>query len=644
MTTLLITNNATRENGQFMGDQLCFLKIAYLMVRNCHGIDKVIMSMSPNNEMHFLWTKFLENPAGDGSLSPVDVVYDTLNPGDNEARWVMWDKWRSERVVEGRPFDHYRELYLRIHGAQRQRVLCGSERGLGRFNIYEYMFFGQENIPDQPPKDVNEWVNHGIKTTYSYGSDLIYHPTHTPKRDVYISPHAKTQGNVTFTFDFWSEVVHKLLENDVSVTVGYNGYFCEDLNNHPLYKKYWGDHKQWMNEVCQHKLVVCGNTGTGWLAAACGIPMVTMEPHNSQMPDHRYRECGLRNLVKVVDTPDADLVAKIITNEVQKCVVMTTGCYDVIHAGHIRHLERSRALGTKLIVALNSDSSVKLLKGQERPVNPENQRKAVLEALRCVDEVRLFDGPNALDLIKEVKPDVLTAGFGYAPDKIVGKELVEGRGGRVKVTCASDASNEPSTTNILKRVRAADIIEICRIASGSSINPYDKLKLAADTALSVRHLDGDVADLGAYRGGMSLILRRLLPDKRLYIFDTWKGTPYDDPLCHHKKGEWATTLEECKALVGNSELTNYLEGEFPNTSAGLEHNNFCFVYVDMDTEKATTDALAFFWPRMVAGGKIMVDDWGWNPCAGVEKAVRAQFSEDQLQIVPGLHTCIIEKR
>lgn len=626
MSTMLIAQNETRESGSFCGDQLCSLKTAYLFVQNQPDVDRVLMSVSPGNEMDFLWTKFVDR-------YEVELIHDDWNPGDWGERWTAWDKWRTERCINGIPFDHFRECYLRIHGAQRQHVLCGSERGLGRRNIYEYWLAGQENAPDEFPGA--DW----------FDDSLIYHPSLTPIRDVYISPHAKTQGNVTFTFDFWSDVVHRLIDAGMTVTVGYNGYFCEDLNNHPLYMKHWGDHRQWMEQLCRHKLVACGNTGTGWLAAACGVPMITMEPPNSAMPDHRYRECGLKNIVEVVDAPNVEYVARRIIEEVQRKVVMTTGCYDVLHAGHVRHLERARSLGSKLIVALNSDISIKALKGNERPINPQNQRKAVLEALRCVDEVRLFDGPDALPLMREIKPAVLACGFGYTPDSIVGHEEVATWGGKAVVTCTGDASNEPSTTKIAKRVHMVDIIEICRIGANSSVNPFDKLKLMADQFLTVRDLPGDVADLGTCRGGTAYILRRLAPDKHLHLFDTWHGTPYDDPLCHHKKGEWATPLKDCMAFVGKNINTHYWDGAFPNTAFGLvEDIEFCFVYIDMDTEQATRDAIKFFWQRMVPGGKLMVDDWMWPACAGVEKAIREVFTEDQLTTVPSLYACIIEKR
>ena len=625
MATMLIAQNETRESGSFMGDQLCSLRAAYLFVENQPDVDRVLMSVSPGNEMHFLWTKFIEK-------YNIGLVYDDFNPGDWEQRFQFWDRCRTNRQIDGVPFDHYRELYLRIHGAMRQTLLCGSERGLGRRNIYQYWWCGQEHSPDELPPSV-DW----------FDDTLIHHPPLTPTRDVYISPHAKTQGNVTFTFDFWAEVIHRLVNEKVTVTVGYDGtYFCQDLEGHPFYRRHWGDHRQWMEQVCQHKLVACGNTGTGWLAAACGVPMITVEPPNSEMPDHRYRQCGLRNIVEVVDTPNPEYVVRRIIEEVRQCIVMTTGCYDILHSGHIRHLERCRAAGTKLIVAMNSDASVRKLKGETRPINPQNQRKAVLEGLRSVDEVRIVDDP--MDLVREVRPDVLAVGHGYTLDTMLGRDFVESYGGRALVTCQGDARDEPSTTKIVKRVRAADVVEVCRIGAGASINPFEKLKLMADHFLSVKDLPGDVADLGACRGGTSYILRRLAPDKYLQIFDTWQGTPYDDPLCHHKHGEWAASLEDCQRLVGLSDTTIWKQGTFPNNTDSIYGCTYCFVYVDMDTERATRDAIEFFWPRMVTGGKMMVDDYGWEPCAGVKKAVDESDAAPYRNVIQSLYTVILEKR
>lgn len=634
MATMLIAQNETRESGSFMGDQLCSLKAAYLFAEHAPpGTDKFIMSVSPGNEMAFLWDKFI-------AKYNIELVVDNWNPGDWGSRWLAWDKWRTERNIEGKPFDHYRELYLRIHGAQRQQLLCGSEYGLGRRNIYGYWWCGQEGCPEELPPSV-DW----------FDDTLVHHPPHIPTRDVYIAPHAKTQGNYVFTFQFWADVVHRLIDAGVTVTVGYDGSFCAELEGNSLFKRHWAGHREWMDQICAHKLVACGNTGTGWLASACGVPMITMEPLNSQMPDHRYGRCGLRNIVEIVAEPDAAYVARRIIEQVQRCVVMTTGCYDILHAGHVRHLERSRALGTKLIVALNSDTSVRALKGNSRPINPQEQRKAVLEALRCVDEVRIFDGANAIPLMHELKPNILTNGYGYNPDDIVGRDIIETWGGRAVITCRGDAKNEPSTTKIAQRMRATDIIELCTLGASYSCNPFDKMRLLADQLLSVKELPGDMADLGTYRGGAALVMRRLVPDKHLHLFDTWAGNPYDDPLCHHKRGEWQASLEDCQKLVGAGDLTYhtyYHQGIFPQSMVlgigGGGERSYCFVFVDMDTEQATRDAIELFWPRMVPGGKMVFDDYNWEPCAGVKKAVDEVFPDGASKFVlPQIHTCVVTK-
>lgn len=650
MSTMFIANNCTVESGHFMGDQLCYVKIAYLFVQNAPvGTDKIVMSMSPGNSIAFAWQKFID-------VHNVEVVYDDFNPGDNVARHSAWDEWRQERAVNGMSFTHYRELYLRIHGGQRQTVLCGFERGFNRRNIFEYVYYGQEHNPDSC--EGSDW----------FDESLFYHPERKPVRDVYIAPFCKTQGNYVFTMAYWEAVVRHLVRAGVTVTVGHDGPFCDDLLGSDLYRKHFGSFEEWHQQVCAHKLVACGNTGTGWVAAACGVPLITMEPHNSVMADHRYRQCGLRNLVEVVDgyTLDsmnndmvrvAEYVAQRIIDYVKPVVVMTTGCYDVLHAGHVRHLERSKALGTRLIVALNSDESVRQLKGPGRPINTQDQRITVLQALRCVDEVRVFDGPDATHLVREVHPQILTAGFGYTEADIKGRELV----GRVAVTCTGDASNEPSTTKILRQViRVGDMVELCHRGAVHSVNSVAKLVLMAEQYIGVSQLSGDIADVGAYKGGCSYVLRHLAPEKHLHLFDTWTGNPFDDPLCHHKKGEWAVHMLTCKKFVGNGALTFYHEGVFPGSTCRdcinwevepepdlkkeLVDRQFCFVYVDPDTYQTVQSAIEFFWPRLVRGGKLMFDDYGWEPCAGVKKAVDASFAESERLVIQNQYACVVTKR
>src|SRR5687767_9990058 len=112
-------------------------------------------------------------------------------------------------------------------------------------------------------------------------------------------------------------------------------------------------------------------------------------------------------------------------------VVFTNGVFDLLHPGHVRYLESARALGDALIVALNSDRSVRAIKGPLRPINPERERAEVLLALRCVDAAVVFDEETPHEIISRLQPDILVKGADWKPDEIVGRDVVEGRGGRV---------------------------------------------------------------------------------------------------------------------------------------------------------------------------------------------------------------------
>lgn len=104
-------------------------------------------------------------------------------------------------------------------------------------------------------------------------------------------------------------------------------------------------------------------------------------------------------------------------------LVFTNGCFDILHVGHIQYLEQSKNLGDRLIVGLNSDASVRRLKGSDRPVNSQEDRKRLLLALRCVDEVHIFDEDTPYELIKRIQPDVITKGGDYKPEDVVGGDL-----------------------------------------------------------------------------------------------------------------------------------------------------------------------------------------------------------------------------
>ena len=112
-------------------------------------------------------------------------------------------------------------------------------------------------------------------------------------------------------------------------------------------------------------------------------------------------------------------------------VVFTNGCFDILHLGHVRYLAAARRLGNALVVGVNSDRSVRRLKGPGRPLQPARDRAEILAALACVDAVTIFDAPTPEWLIRLVKPDVLVKGGDWAKNKIVGGSFVESYGGRV---------------------------------------------------------------------------------------------------------------------------------------------------------------------------------------------------------------------
>jgi rfaE bifunctional protein nucleotidyltransferase chain/domain len=114
-----------------------------------------------------------------------------------------------------------------------------------------------------------------------------------------------------------------------------------------------------------------------------------------------------------------------------KSIVFTNGCFDIIHAGHVLYLEQARALGDILIVGLNSDSSVKRLKGEGRPVNIQQNRALVLAALEAVSYVIIFNEDTPYELIKAIQPDVLVKGGDWKEDSIVGADIVRNKGGKV---------------------------------------------------------------------------------------------------------------------------------------------------------------------------------------------------------------------
>lgn len=133
-------------------------------------------------------------------------------------------------------------------------------------------------------------------------------------------------------------------------------------------------------------------------------------------------------------------------------VVFTNGCFDLVHRGHVACLSAAAALGDRLVVAVNSDASVRRLKGAGRPVTPEEDRAYVLAGLRAVDAVTIFGEDTPLRLIEELEPDVLVKGGDYGPEEVVGREVVERAGGEVRLLPLEPGR---STTGLIRRIREA---------------------------------------------------------------------------------------------------------------------------------------------------------------------------------------------
>ncbi len=499
MTTLAITFNGTISIGQKLGDTLTSIKAAYLFAQG-KPCDKYILTLSRQGELNFLWQKFIDT-------YKVEVVYDDFHPGNMPERFAFWDKCRRERQVNGQPFDVYKELYRRIDGGERQRVICGKEAGLGRKNIFQYFLYGQETVE---PVDGSE----------SFGDELIYHTNHQPERDVLIAPLAICQRNDVFTMTYWQDVVRRLVAEGISVSVAHNGPFCDDLNGNPLYVQFYESFPYLQDQICRHRLVSCGNTGVGWLAAACGTPLLAMQHPESNMQDYRYEWCGVKSLVEFLETPDVDYCVK-----------------------------------------------------------------------RIIEEVR--------GIPRSARPSVN---------------------------------------------RTADINKAVRDVQHLTPNPPEKMRLLAQECLSVADVPGAMADVGAYKGAASIIMQRMCPEKELHAFDTWEGVLEDDPLCHHKPGEWKAEFHEFLENVGGGEDVNASKGVFPRSADGLEDKRFSFVFIDVDVYGGTKAALEWFWPRMVKGGKIVIDDTpGWNPCAGCEKAVLEFFPQRNFREYGNEHMTVVTK-
>jgi len=133
-----------------------------------------------------------------------------------------------------------------------------------------------------------------------------------------------------------------------------------------------------------------------------------------------------------------------------KRIITTNGCFDILHVGHVRILKQSRALGDVLVVGINSDASVRCLKGPERPINNQDDRAELLSSLECVDVVSIFDEGTPVEFLKVVKPDIHVKGADYKPEDLEETPVVEALGGRVEIL---PLVPQKSTTSLVQKIR-----------------------------------------------------------------------------------------------------------------------------------------------------------------------------------------------
>ncbi|MCU1517149.1 MAG: D-alpha,beta-D-heptose 7-phosphate 1-kinase [Pseudarthrobacter sp.] len=234
-----------------------------------------------------------------------------------------------------------------------------------------------------------------------------------------------------------------------------------------LFSKDGGTHRTWARPAAEKQASGAGDTFVAalTLARAAGLPLTASLDLAQAAADVVVHQPGTsvcstaqlsRYLESFADTALTieDLALQLDSHRAQgQRIVLTNGCFDVLHKGHTRYLNQAKQLGDILVVALNSDGSVRRLKGPGRPINTEADRAAVIAALSCVDYVTVFDTPTASPLITRLKPEVYAKGGDYTPDMLAETGAVEEYGGRVAIL---DYVAERSTTAVVERIRAGE--------------------------------------------------------------------------------------------------------------------------------------------------------------------------------------------
>lgn len=191
-----------------------------------------------------------------------------------------------------------------------------------------------------------------------------------------------------------------------------------------------------------------GNVAAGLEVEKIGVAVVSRDEIRARLLADRVAAAS-----KVVTLDAMELLAEVHRSRGES-IVLTNGCFDLLHVGHVTYLEEAARMADRLVVALNSDAGVRRLKGPTRPVIGERDRAAMLAALACVDYVLLFDEDTPHELLRRIRPNVLVKGGTYRPDEVVGHEVVEAYGGRVAVTGVVEGISTTAIVNSLAESHA----------------------------------------------------------------------------------------------------------------------------------------------------------------------------------------------
>lgn len=201
------------------------------------------------------------------------------------------------------------------------------------------------------------------------------------------------------------------------------------------------------NDMDIKRSVEIANIASGIEVGKVGTSQVSVEEVERYLVDTAADRVAEQDVAsKLINRND---VSKMKEKHQGKSIVFTNGCFDILHIGHTRYLQKARTLGDVMIVGVNSDESVKRLKGETRPINSLSDRMEILASLTCVDYVIPFDGDTPYELISDIRPDVLVKGGDYNPDEVVGKDIVESKGGRVVIIPLVEGR---STTAVVSRM------------------------------------------------------------------------------------------------------------------------------------------------------------------------------------------------